>query len=105
MRYRFLQRLQQCAAHPLAGEVRGVGLIAAVELVQDKATKKPFDPAVGLGAFVGATAQENGLIVRPLVDSIALCPPLIITETEIDEMFDRLNESLDAAAKMVETLD
>jgi len=102
---RFLQRLQQCAAHPLAGEVRGVGLIAAVELVQDKATKKPFDPAVGLGAFVGATAQENGLIVRPLVDSIALCPPLIITETEIDEMFDRLNESLDAAAKMVETLD
>jgi 4-aminobutyrate--pyruvate transaminase len=98
---RFQQRLQQCAAHKLVGEARGVGLICAVEMVQDKATKKPFDPKLGLGAWVGAKAQENGLIVRPLGDSIALCPPLIITEAEIDDMFDRLDKSLDAAAKMV----
>ncbi|MEX2618296.1 MAG: aspartate aminotransferase family protein [Alphaproteobacteria bacterium] len=94
---RFQQRLQQCAAHPLVGEVRGVGLIGALELVQDKATKKPYEPA--FGAFVGEAAQQNGLISRPLGNAIALCPPLIISESEIDEMFDRLEKALEAGVR------
>jgi 4-aminobutyrate--pyruvate transaminase len=102
---RFQDRFRQLADHSLAGEVRGVGLIGAVELVRDKASKEPFDAAHGVGAFVANQAQENGLILRALGDSVALCPPLIVTEPEIDEIFDRLEKSLDEAAAMVAGLD
>ena len=89
--------LGELADHPLVGEVRGIGMLGAIELVQDKATKKPFDPA--FGAFIGDAAQQNGLISRPLGNAIALCPPLIISEAEIDEMFDRLETALEAGVK------
>ena len=91
----FQKRLRAFSDHPLVGEVRGVGLLGAVELVADKATKKPFAPRDGVGAYCGAMAQNHGVIVRPLVDSIAFCPPLIISESEIDEMFGRFAKALD----------
>jgi 4-aminobutyrate--pyruvate transaminase len=95
---RFQDGLRRFADHPLVGEARGVGLIGAVELVRDKASKQPFDPKQGVGAFAAARAQEHGLIVRPLGDSVALCPPLVISEDEIDEMFRRLGRALDDTA-------
>ena len=98
-------RLHACGSHPLAGETRGVGLVGAVELVRDKATKEPFDPAHGVGAYVAAQAQENGLIVRALGDSVAFSPPLIITEAEIDDMFDRFETALEAGIAMAAGLD
>ncbi|HZB90153.1 MAG TPA: aspartate aminotransferase family protein, partial [Stellaceae bacterium] len=76
---RFLEGLRRFADHPLVGEVRGIGLIAGVELVQNKATKAPFDPQAGIGPLFAARAQEHGLIVRAMGDTVALCPPLIIT--------------------------
>lgn len=94
---RFQQRLKALADHPLVGEARGVGLIGAVELVADKATKAPFEPVGMAGAKVNALCHENGLISRAMGDSLALCPPLIISEAEIDAMFDRLTAALDAA--------
>ena len=102
---RFQSRLHACGAHPLAGETRGVGLVGAVELVRDKDTKEPFDPVHGVGAYVAAQAQENGLIVRALGDSVAFSPPLIITEAEIDEMFDRFEKALEAGETMAAGLD
>ncbi|MEC9347275.1 MAG: aspartate aminotransferase family protein [Pseudomonadota bacterium] len=98
---RFQQRLRQFADHPLVGEVRGVGLVGAVELVADKATKAPFAPKPSVGAKCSDFAQEAGLICRPLGDSMAFCPPLIISESEIDEMFDRFGKALDATAAWV----
>jgi 4-aminobutyrate--pyruvate transaminase len=95
---RFLDGLRRFADHPLVGEVRGVGLIGAVELVRDKATKQSFDSKQGVGALAAARAQEHGLIVRPLGDSVALCPPLVISEDEIDEMLRRLGRALDDTA-------
>jgi 4-aminobutyrate---pyruvate transaminase len=92
---RLQQGLRRFADHPLVGEVRGIGLIAAIELVRDKATKAPFDPAQGVGALFAARAQEHGLILRALVDNIALCPPLVITAEEIDEMLRRFAKALD----------
>ena len=71
--------MRRFADHPLVGEVRGVGLIAAVELVRDKASKASFDPKQGVGALFAARAQEHGLILRALGDTVAFCPPLIIT--------------------------
>ncbi|VAV89698.1 Aminotransferase, class III [hydrothermal vent metagenome] len=99
----FMKRLGALADHPLVGEARGVGMLGAVELVADKATKKSFDPAHTVGAKAVNFAQENGLICRAVAgDSIALCPPLIMREDELNEMFDRLERALDATLALVE---
>ena len=91
--------LQQAAAsladHPMVGDVRGVGMIAALEMVADKATRAPFDPALKVGATVDSLAREHGLIARFIGDRVAFSPPLIITEAEIDEVMVRLRRALD----------
>jgi len=95
---RLQQRLHALRDHPLVGEARGLGLIGAVELVQDKAAKKNFDPARKIGPWVMNKAADHGLIVRALLnDTIAFCPPLIITEEQIDDMFDKFGRALDDA--------
>lgn len=100
--------LKRFEASPLVGEVRCYGLIAGIELVADKPTKAPFGAVGRLGKYFTARAQDNGLIVRGIGDTIALCPPLIISATEIDLLLERfeltLNETLnwfkaDGAAK------
>jgi 4-aminobutyrate---pyruvate transaminase len=92
--------LRQFADHPLVGEVRGVGLIGAIELVADKKTRQPFDPKLGIGAFLAKRAQEHGVILRALGDAIGFCPPLIITEAEIDMMLARFSSALDDTLAM-----
>ena len=92
----FQGRLTALQSHPLVGEANGVGLIGAVELTPDKKTKRNFDPARAVGAKCGQFCQDEGIIVRALLhDRIALCPPLVISEAEIGEMFDRLTRALD----------
>ena len=82
--------------HPLVGEVRGVGLIAAVEVVADKATHKNFDPALKIGARLAKICEGNGVISRGLPgDALAFSPPLIISEDEIRETLDVVGKSLD----------
>ena len=83
--------------HPLVGEVRGIGLIGALELVADKAAKTPFPPAMTVGARVVAKAQSHGVILRAMGDTVAFSPPLIISETEIAEMLRRFRLALDEA--------
>ena len=73
-------------------------LIAGVELVRDKATHAQFDPPGSVGAMFVTRAQGHGLIVRNLQDTIALCPPLIITEAEIDEVLRRFEKALGETA-------
>jgi len=92
----FLRRLAMLEDHPLVGEARGIGLIAGLELVADKATKQQYDPKSMVAAKAIAFCQEEGLILRNLMgDRIAICPPLIITQAEIDELFDKLTRALD----------
>lgn len=93
------RRLRELSGHRLVGEVRGVGLIAAVELVADKAGRTPFDPLGKAGAAVVRQAQANGLILRGIQDSLAFCPPLIITEAQVNLLADRFAQSLDEAAQ------
>ena len=91
----FQRRLKALASHPLVGEAVGIGLIGAIELVADKAAKRNFEAARQVGAGFGNFAQGEGLIVRPLLgDRIALCPPLVISEAEIGELFDRFERAL-----------
>lgn len=98
------QALRAFADHPLVGEVRGTGLIAAVELVADKGTKSPFEPKMQIGAYLGDRALEQGLIIRPLQDTIAFCPPLIITRKQVDDLVDRFSKALDQTTSYVATL-
>ena len=97
----FQSRLRKLGEHPLVGEARGVGLIGAVELVADKKTKRTFDFKKGVGAAAVNMAQELGLILRFVQDSVAFCPPLIITTDEIHEMFDIAEKALDQAEAFV----
>jgi len=92
---RFVRRLERLGDHPLVGEATGIGLIGAIEIVSDKARKTNFSPAKLTAATICRFIEEEGVIARPMLgDRIALCPPLVITEPEIDEMFDRFERGL-----------
>jgi len=91
----FERRVKALEDHPLVGEGRGKGLLGAVELVADKATKKPFDPKMMVGAKCNGLIQDEGLILRNMGDTIGICPPLIITEDELNTLFDKLEAGLD----------
>jgi 4-aminobutyrate--pyruvate transaminase len=92
----FQARLAALGKHPLVGEARGLGLIGAIELVADKASKRSFDAKLGVGPRAVRFAEEEGLIVRFIVgDIVSICPPLIIAPAEIDELFGRLGRALD----------
>jgi 4-aminobutyrate---pyruvate transaminase len=89
--------VRRFAGHPLVGEVRGVGLIAGIELVRDREAKTPFPAQAGVGALVAAKCQEAGVILRSLGDTIAFCPPLVISPAETEEMLRRFERGLAAA--------
>jgi 4-aminobutyrate---pyruvate transaminase len=90
------------ADHRLVGDVRGVGLIGAIEIVRDKATKQSFEPKAGVAAFLVRRAQHHGVILRSMPgDIVAFCPPLIVKEDEIDEMLAGFGRALDDTAAMV----
>ena len=92
---RLRRKLAAFRDHPLVGEVRGVGLIAAVELVTDKRAKTALDPVGKLGGLMSAAVQAEGLILRNMGDSVAFCPPLIITEEQVDDLVGRFGAALD----------
>lgn len=93
--------LQQFADHPLVGEVRGCGLIAAVELVGDRASKAPYQSLGTLGRHMAARAQEHGMITRAMGDAVAFCPPLIVSEAEIGLILQRFARALDDTSQWI----
>lgn len=99
---RLQARLRELAGHPLVGEVRGAGLIAAVELVADKESRRKFADVGKLGAFVFAQAQQHGLILRAIQDTLAFCPPLIIDEDQVEDMVSAFEKTLVDAETWVE---
>jgi 4-aminobutyrate--pyruvate transaminase len=90
----FQARLRAYSEHPLVGEARGVGLIGALELVADKPSRRSFAPADGVGKKLQQNAQRHGLIVRAMGDTIAFCPPLIISHEQVDDLFARFSLAL-----------
>ncbi len=92
----FQQRLHSFKDHPLTGETMGVGLMGAIEVVADKKTKAAFEPAGAAGGKIAKHAMDAGLIIRNMADRIAICPPLVITQAETDELFNRLRKAFDA---------
>ena len=96
---------ERFAQHPFVGDIRGRGLFLALELVSDRASKRPFDPALKLHARVKREAMAQGLMVYPMGgaidgvegDHILLAPPFIIGPSEVDMIVERLGASLEAA--------
>ena len=92
----FQARLRLLGHHPLVGEARGLGLIGGVELVADKASKRPFAPQRAVGAQTVRFAEQEGLIVRSVAgDVLTISPPLIIGGAQIEDLFNRLTRALD----------
>ncbi|MBX5201125.1 aspartate aminotransferase family protein [Rhizobium sp. NZLR1] len=91
----FQRRLNELRDHPLVGNARGRGLIGTLELVRNKETKEQFKPTDGIAIHAGKQAQVHGVITRALGDNYSLCPPLIITEAQINDLFDRSTRALD----------
>jgi 4-aminobutyrate--pyruvate transaminase len=90
-----LDRLRELLELPWVGDVRGLGLLAAVELVADKETRAKFDPSANVGQRVAMAARDNGLLLRPIGDTIVMAPPLVITEDEVDALVDKLTASIE----------
>ena len=104
------QRLhQRFAQHTYIGDIRGRGLFQAIELVKDRTTKEPFDPALRMHARIKALAMENGLICYPsggTVDGVSgdhvlLAPPFIVELDHLDELVEKLGFAIDGAFMQV----
>ena len=91
----FQERLGGFASHPHIGEARGIGLMGALELVGDKENKTPFPPEQPVAEQIANVALENGLICRPIGQAIVVAPPFIITRDQIDELFGKLQRTIE----------
>ncbi|MEM9442452.1 MAG: aspartate aminotransferase family protein [Pseudomonadota bacterium] len=94
----FADMLTSLADHPLVGEARSLGLIGAIELVADKATRQHFPESRKVGPTCRNLCIEQGLVMRAVRDIMVLSPPLIISETEIEEIGTRARKALDLTA-------
>ena len=95
------KRLRELNDHPLVGEVRGVGLLGAIELVQDKATRKRYEGR-GAGMICRQFCFENGLIMRAVGDTMIISPPLVISKDEIDELVTKARKCLDLTLEVLQ---
>ncbi len=91
--------------HPNVGEIRGVGLIAAVEIVADRDDKRPFDPGLAVHRRISAETQQNGLLVRPLpgCQAIAFSPPLSVSEGQVDEIVEVFGKAFRAVTERIDS--
>ena len=91
----FQKRLAELAEHPFVGQVRGLGMLGAIQLVPNKGTNQPFEKEGVVGVLCRDFASSNGLVMRAVGDSMILSPPLIISKTEIDELFSIAAKAID----------
>jgi len=94
------QRLRELADHPLVGEVRGLGMLGAIELVKDKASRTRY-PGNGVGMICRQQCFDNGLIMRAVGDTMIIAPPLVISLAEIDELVAKARKCLDLTYEAV----
>ena len=98
------RRLQELRSHEIVGDVRGIGLLGAVEFVRDRESKQLFDPSVGVARRVWLAALEGGVIFRPLGgDVIATSPPFVISTKQIDRLVEVLDAAISSVSKELKT--
>jgi adenosylmethionine-8-amino-7-oxononanoate aminotransferase len=86
---------------PNVGEVRGLGLMAAVEVVADRTTRAPFAPSLGVGPKLAKAVRERGVVTRVKGESILFAPPLVVTEAQIDQIANATGDAIDAVMREV----
>jgi adenosylmethionine-8-amino-7-oxononanoate aminotransferase len=91
----FQEQLRRFLDHPLVGDVRGLGLIAGIELVRDKTSGERFEPIGKAGALLTRLAYDRGLICRGILDTVAFAPPLCITTSQVDDLVRIFSEALE----------
>ena len=96
---RLQQRLREFEAHPIVGQVRGRGMLAAVELVRDRHSRERLAPDSQAAVFCRDRANERGLMVRQTGDAMIMAPPLVCEPAHIDLLIERLGEALDVTAR------
>ena len=94
-------RWRELSEHPLIGEVRGVGMLGALELVPHKPAREFFQPRGRVGTICRDLCVENGLVMRAVEDTMIISPPLVITESQIDELIAKAWRSLDMTAEKI----
>lgn len=97
----FQAQLRTLCDHPLVGEVRGVGMLGAIELVRDKTTGEPFDPGLQVARTCREHAFANGLVIRAVRDCNLTAPPLVIEKSEVDELVGKIADCLDLTLQEV----
>lgn len=93
------KRWAELAEHPIVGETRGVGFVAALELVKDKNTRERYDSDATAGATCRDACIANGLVMRAVGDAMIIAPPLILSIEQIDELIDKAKRALDQTAE------
>ena len=96
------EKWQQLTSHELVGEARIAGLIGALELVKDKATRQFFDDRGAVGTLCRDICFDSGLVMRAIEDTMVISPPLCITRKEIDELINLVIRCLDQTAKQIQ---
>ncbi|HNP73419.1 MAG TPA: aspartate aminotransferase family protein [Kouleothrix sp.] len=98
----FQSRLQGLAGHAHVGDVRGVGMIAAVEVVADKASKQQFPATAGVTQKLVDAMLERGLFTRVVLDAVCLAPPLVTSEAQIDQIVEAVGGAIDSVTRAVQ---
>ena len=91
----FQERIRKLADHPMVGEVRGVGMLAGVELVKDKANRARWDDDSTAGYLTRDACIRNGVVSRAIGDTMVLAPPLVTEPEDLERMVTRLTKSID----------
>jgi len=95
---------ERFGSHPYVGDIRGRGFFWALELVEDRTSKRPFDPTRKINARIKAEALQRGLLCYPMGgtvdgvrgDHVLIAPPYIVSEAELDELTDKLGQAVEA---------
>ncbi len=98
---RFQSKLKALEDHPLVGETRGVGLLGAIELVKNKKTKERYSASGATGVICRGHCFASGVVMRAVGETMFLCPPLVISDGEIDELFTLVKKALDLTLRDV----
>lgn len=98
----FSRQWARLGEHPLVGEARSIGLVAAIEIVADKQSRARFDKDLGAGTVCREACIEAGLVMRAVGDTMIVSPPLIISRAQVDELVEKAWTALDATAKRLD---